>query len=238
MTGMVNHGTVVFLAGADTAFHLEKHHSISTVGHRLIAPQTHNAWTFQGIVRMPVGYAGGLLHQGKRSALFEAAHQVVAKGGFFCNSVIGRVVVPGDKIHIFRPHLVIQRLIGSHQVGGDRNVGRDGMNRVIFQTEGIKNTLRVKTFIIQRDSLEIRAIVMAEMLGTHVRNNDLIEIVESMSPESGIPGCVDCFDGLIFVFEPLTKSILTVLTIAFAAVFVGDVPGYDIVVGFIAFGQF
>ena len=94
MACVVDHGAVVFLAGADAPFHLEKHNRIRTVGYRLITPQTHDARTLQGIIGMPVGHAGRLLHQCERLSLFEPAHQVMAHSRFFRARVVGRIVVP------------------------------------------------------------------------------------------------------------------------------------------------
>ena len=111
------------------------------------------------------------------------------------------------------------------------------MDCVILQTESVQDALRVKAFIVQSDPLEVGFVILSEMLRKHVGNHDILEIVESMSPESGIPGFVDGLDCLVLVFQPLPECPFAVLTVAFSAVFIGDMPGDDIIVGFVTFGQ-
>ncbi|MNT75489.1 hypothetical protein D3C72_2143870 [compost metagenome] len=76
--------------------------------------------------RLPVGHAWRRLHQHKRLALLQAAHQIVEHGGiagqpgFILLVMPHRVAVPGNKIYDFRhlPIIVIIEIF--HKVGGGR----------------------------------------------------------------------------------------------------------------------
>ena len=82
---------------------------------------------------MPVGYAGRLFHENKGGSLLQAADEVVSHGhsGVGIHSV--GIVVPGGKVQIFRPFLVIQGFIKAHEVGGDRDVGGYGFYSLVFR---------------------------------------------------------------------------------------------------------
>ena len=116
---MVNHRTMIFFTCTNGPSHLEKQHRICPMSHSLIAPQTHNPRTLQRIVRQPVGHTWRLLHQHKRLSPFDSPHQVMIHGNSGVRIFICRIIVPGDKIHGFCPHLVIQWLIKSHEICGN-----------------------------------------------------------------------------------------------------------------------
>ena len=111
---MVNDRAVEFFTGADASAHLEKHHGIRAVGHRLIADEPHITRAFQEIIGLPVSHAGGLLHEHEGSALLQAAHQVMAHGNQRRRIGGIGIIVPGHHIHISGPFLVIESLIEAH----------------------------------------------------------------------------------------------------------------------------
>ena len=67
--------------------------------------------------------------------------------------------------------------------------------------------------------------------------NDILEIIESVPPEGGVPDPVDFVYGLIFLFQPFPEFLFTVFAVAYSAILVGDMPGDDIVIFFVALGQ-
>ncbi|MNI33409.1 hypothetical protein D3C73_873580 [compost metagenome] len=133
MSHMLNDGTMILLAGADGAAELEEQHRVRTPRYRLIAPQAHYAWTLQRVVRLPVLLAWRLLHQHERLAVLQTAHQVMRHGRMADRCIQGRIVIPGDNIHMLRPLEIIQLRVEAHQVSCHRNICAVLLDGVIFQ---------------------------------------------------------------------------------------------------------
>ncbi len=75
-----------------------------------------------------------------------------------------------------------------------------------------------------------RAAVIAPVLGEMVGGDNILKIIESVSPEGGVPDPVYLFDRPIFFFQPFPKFFLAVFAVAFPTVLVGDVPCDKVVI--------
>ena len=141
MTRMINHCAVILLTGSDTPAHLEKHHCISSMCHCLIAPQTHNARSFERTVWVPVSHTGSLLHQPECLSMFESSHHIMAHGNLCRRRPELRIVVPTDEIHFLAPLLIIKRLVKAHKIRCNRNIRSHFFDRISLQFKAFQNTV-------------------------------------------------------------------------------------------------
>ncbi len=183
---------MIFLTGANAAFHLEEQHRIRSMGHCLVAPQAHHARALKGIEGLPVLLAGGLLHQHKRLIRPHSAHQIMVHGNLADRVLIGRIIVPGNEIHAFPPFHIIQWLVCAHKVRGHRYVRRNFLHGIILQTEAFQNAVRIKPAVIKADALSHRTILI-NMLAAPVRYHNILPAIHSMSPKRRVPRPVQLF---------------------------------------------
>ena len=86
------------------------------------------------------------------------AHGSEAPGG-----IVAGVVVPGNDVHFLCPLKIIQELVGSHQVGGDRNIFGIGPNHITLHLEVLQHAVRHETAVIngQTCKCSVRSVLHA-----------------------------------------------------------------------------
>ena len=173
--------------------------------------------------RLPVGGARGGLHQHKRFAALQAAHHVVihrgvaGQRGFVFIAVPHRIAVPGDEIQRLRqlPVVVIVEIlhkVGSHRQGGIRRLQRSNfMAAEIGHLSGVK-AMPVKIKTVDRH------------LALRRRRFNLRPVGIGMTPEGAPPGLVEVLQGLVTRLQPVAKTVLAEIAMAFTAIFVGNMP--------------
>ncbi|MNI44234.1 hypothetical protein D3C73_986000 [compost metagenome] len=80
MAHMLDHSTMILFTCPDGTTQLEKQNCIRTACYCLIAPQTHDSRTLQGIIGLPILLTRCLLHQHERLTALETAHKIMRHG--------------------------------------------------------------------------------------------------------------------------------------------------------------
>ncbi|MMZ65351.1 hypothetical protein D1872_277510 [compost metagenome] len=106
----------------------------------------------------------------------------------------------------------------------------------ILRLIGLQQTIGLKTAIINRDALEISTVAVP-FFTQLIRYHNLIPIVESMSPEPGIPGAIEIVQSTVTLPQPHPESFGAVVAIAVAAIFIGNVPNQKTWMILITFSQ-
>ena len=75
------------------------------------------------------------------------------------------------------------------------------------------------------------------MFAQQIRQNNLLPVIECMSPECRIPDAVHLLNRVVLLFQPHVKCLLTVFAVTLSAVFIGDMPCHNIVIVFVMFRQ-
>ena len=158
-------------------------------------------------------------------------HGCKAPGGIQC-----RIVIPGNNIHFLRPFEIIESLVCAHQVCGHQCIRVDCLDGISLHTVGFQQTIGIKSLIINRKTCKC-SILGPDSITQDIWKYDLIKIIEGMSPEFSIPCLADSLDRLIFLLQPDTECLFTVLTVALSAVLIVDVPAGNMRVMCIAFCQ-
>src|SRR5690606_7135436 len=70
-------------------------------------------------------------------------------------------------------------------------------------------------------------IPLAQVLAQDVGRHNFVPIVKSVPPKARVPALVDLIERAVAPLEPPAEGPGAVVTIAIAAVLVGDVPGYQ-----------
>ena len=148
---MADDCAVEFLAGSAASPQLKELDRIRAVSDSLPALGPHLAWALQGVVGLPVLLARRLLHQHKGS-IFQAPHQIVAHGRETPGRVVGRVVVPGDDIHLFCPFEIVQLFISTHEVCGDDGLFVVFPDSVPLVHVVLKHAVRIEPLVVDGET--------------------------------------------------------------------------------------
>ena len=223
---MADHRTVEFFLGAPACPPLEITDAVGAVGHRLQGRQHGDARFFLFAHRLPVGAAGGGLHQ-QKGLPFQGIEQVVhhrrVKGGLLHRLgglVPGGVTVPADHIQLPAQLKVVDVVEAVHQVGGELCLRGQLPHAVPLKLEKVDVPAADKTLPAQGQALD-------GVLPLGRGAFDLVPAGIIVAPEAGVPGFVQGFQGAVAAPEPLAERLLAELAVAFAPHLVGDMPQDD-----------
>ena len=235
-THMADHCAVEFFTATNAASQLEELNGICTVSNGLQTLCAHLAGFFQGVVRLPVLLAGCLFHQHKRCIL-QTAHQIMCHGSQAPGCVVGRIVIPGNDIHFLCPFEVIQQFISTHQICCNGSFFIILTDNISFHFIVIQHAFRHESAVIHGKTCKSSILTIFHTIAQSVGQNNFVPFINSMAPEFQIPSLVQCFDCFVFILQPYTECFFTVFAVAFAAIFVADVPACYMLIIAVAFCQ-
>lgn len=128
-----------------------------------------------------------------------------------------RVIIPWNKIQLFRKLAVIKTGIKAHKIACNRNVVRiftDGFN---FLFHKIRSLISYKAFPVKRQSVKTH---ISERSG----RNNLFSIGKCMRPKLCPPFVIQLFQSTVFFLKPFTKSRTAERAVTFSAVFIWYMP--------------
>ena len=150
--------------------------------------------------------------------------------------VITGIIVPGHDIHLFCPFEIVQSLVSSHEIRGDRSLFIITADCIPLHHIIAQHTVRHKSAVIHRDPRKCRLIVpqpFTQRIGQH----NLIPVINGMSPEFQIPCFVQSFYGSILFPQPDAECLFAILAVAFAAVFIINMPARNMFIASVSLCQ-
>ena len=223
MTAVVNNRTVVFFVTALALAPLEILNAVCAVSNSLNCRKLLHSGLGKLVYIVPVDERRSALHHKERLTVFHRAERIVNKscfGRFFCVSAFipCGVVIPRNEVELLCEFLIIDAVIHLHKIGCDGNVGSYFAKRRNFVF--VERNMAIGNKSVPAE-LHCGNMVFASVFW----GIDLTPIGHSVAPETVPPAFVKLFKVIMIIIpEPIPESFLTKLTMAFTAVFVGNVP--------------
>ena len=141
--------------------------------------------------------------------------------------VIAGVIVPGNDIHLLRPFEIIKPFKRPHQIGCNRGLFIVSSDRRLFHLEILQQAVRIKPPVINGNPRKCRSL-FPDSLAERIRQYNLVPVIDRVPPERQIPRLIERLYRLIFLSEPDTECLLTILAVALPAIFVVHMPAHHI----------
>lgn len=225
-SGVRHHRRVVLLGAGRRLAPLEEAHRVGAMGdvHQRVTGEV--ARPLGHVDRLPVDGAGGVLHEEPRTSLRDAADEVGGEGQFVAVLRAGHhVVVVGDEVDLGGPVGVVHSLgvAHHHEVGGDRNIGRELAQHVPLRAQVVLQHVGGET-------LEVQLLRGVRVGGGQPGRQDLRPVAVALGPERRAPGVVEGVERRVAGAQPVAEGaggVVGVVVDVVAAQFVGDVPGHQ-----------
>ena len=236
VAAVIHHRAVQLLGGAAALAELEVLHRVRAVRHGLHGLQQVHAGAVQAGIGPPVGGGGAALHQQEGLAVLEAARQVVLKGEELRDAHVVHgvlplgIAVPAGKVHVLGQAVVVDALVGAHQVGGAGDVGRDALEGLGLDVVPLDELLGGKALPVELEAVD-------GLLADGRGRLDLAPVGVGVAPEGGPPRGVERVKRAVLFLQPQAEVLLAGRAVALAGQLVGDVPGAQRGVILVALGQ-
>ena len=220
---MGNHRTMEFFRGTAALSELEILYRIGTMCHCLHALQHQRAGLAQPVDFLPVGSRRGRFHQHVGLVPAHAPHQIMPEGGkphdlgIPCIPCPHGIIIPAGAIQMPAQFKIIDSGIIPHQIGSAGNIRRNALQGLDFPIIEIAELLGGKPLPGQ---IQPMAALFPDGGGAF----NLIKGRIAMAPEGIPPGVIEGINIAVAFLQPRPEFFLTKRAMAFAAIFIGNMP--------------